>query len=431
VQRRASGTSPGDRATFDLLASDAMMRLGTHLRQGAVRPELVEKDAALVPRPIDALGIALEAATAPDLAAYLDGLAPQSAVYRGLMESLAAYREIAAAGGWPVVPVKGPALKPGAVDAAIPAVRARLAATGEYAGTAPPEAEAKQYDEALAAAVKEFQGRHGLAADGVIGAPTRAALARPVRDRIGQLQANLERLRWFPDDPGRRYVAVHVPTFELVVVEDGSPVLTMPVVVGRKDRRTPVLQSEITELVFNPSWTVPPTLLREDFLPKMRRNQGYAARRGLKVVGKMTLQQPPGPRNPLGRVKFYMPNGFAVYLHDTTAKGLMRQSQRAFSSGCVRLGDAIALANRLLADDPRWTPAARRSYLSGWTTRHLALREPVPVYLKYQTAWRDTGGDLQFRDDLYGRDAVLSQALAGDRGTPASRAASLAGSPPG
>lgn len=416
VQRRASGKGPEDRAAFELLASDAMMRLGAHLRQGAVRPELVEKDTALLPRAVDVQAIAVEAAGASDLVAYVDGLAPQSAVYRGLMEALARYRDIATAGGWPTLPAKGAALKPGAVDAAIPAVRARLAATGEYAGDTPPADQAKRYDDALVSAVKEFQSRHGLGADGVIGAATRAALAKPVGDRVKQLLANLERLRWFPDDLGWRYVAVNVPTFELVVVENGSPVLTMPVVVGRKDRRTPVLASEITELVFNPSWTVPPTLLREDFLPKMRRNQNYATRRGLKLVGKMTLRQPPGPRNPLGRVKFNMPNGFAVYLHDTTAKGLMRQSQRAFSSGCVRLGDALGLANRLLADDPRWTPAARRSYLSGWTTRYLALREPVPVYLRYQTAWRDEDGDLQFRDDLYGRDAALSRALAGDGG---------------
>ncbi len=431
VQRRAGATSPGDRAAFDVLTSDAIMRLGAHLRQGAVRPEVVEKDTSLVPRPIDVQAIALEASTAPNLVAYVDGLAPQSAVYRGLMEGLARYRELEAAGGWPAVPLKGPVLKAGVVDAAVPAVRARLTVTGELAGATVPEAEATRYDDALAAAVAEFQSRHGLEADGVIGPSTRAALAKPVADRIAQIAANLERSRWFPDDPGRRYVAVNVPAFELVVVEDEKPVLTMPVVVGRADRRTPVLQSEITDLVFNPSWTVPPTLLREDFLPKMRRNQKYATSRGLQVVGKMTLRQPPGPRNPLGRVKFNMPNGFSVYLHDTTAKGLMRQSRRALSSGCVRLGDAVALANRLLADDPRWTPAARRSYLSGWTTRNLALREPVPVYLEYQTAWRDAGGDLQFREDLYGRDAVLSRALAIDRSAPAGRGLSVAESPSG
>jgi len=418
LRRRAAGKAPSDRAAFDVLATDAVMRLGAHLQQGAVRPEQLEQDAAVTPRVVDPHATLAKAAAAPDLSAYLDGLAPDTPTYRGLMGALARYREIAAAGGWPAVPPKGPSIEPGAVDSAVAAVRARLAATGDYAGNAGSADEAKRYDDELVAAVERVQARYGLAADGVIGPSTRAALAKPVGARIEQLVANLERLRWLPEDLGRRYVAVNVPSFELVVVEDGSAVLTMPVVVGRKDRRTPVLASQITGLVFNPSWTVPPTLLREDFLPKMRRNQSYARAKGLRVIGTkaLTLRQPPGPRNPLGRVKFDMPNGFAVYLHDTTAKGLMRQPQRMFSSGCIRLGDAIGLANQLLAGDPRWTPAARRSYLSGWTTRSIALREPVPVYIKYQTAWRDERGELQFREDVYGRDAVLSRALAGDGG---------------
>jgi murein L,D-transpeptidase YcbB/YkuD len=159
-----------------------------------------------------------------------------------------------------------------------------------------------------------------------------------------------------------------------------------------------------------------PTLLREDFLPKMQRNPGYLAKRGLQVVSSrsMKLRQPPGPKNPLGRVKFLMPNQFSVYLHDTTSKGLMREPRRAMSSGCVRLGDALGLANRLLADDPRWTPSLRKQFLSGWTTRYLPLREPVPIYLRYQTAWQDGESGLQFREDVYGRDAELAKALASD-----------------
>jgi L,D-transpeptidase YcbB len=366
---------------------------------------------------VDAQALVLEAAAAPDVSAFLDGLAPQTATYRGLMEALARYRELAQSGGWPVVPVKGPAVRPGESDPAIPIVRERLMKTGEYAdGDAGTPA---LYDDGLAAAVKAFQERHGLPTDAVLGAATRAALAIPVEERIGQLRANLERARWFPGELGTRYVAVNVPSYDLVMVENGDTVLKMPVVVGRKDRRTPVLGAYITELIFNPTWTVPPTLLREDFLPKMQRNPGYLARRGLQVVNSrsMTLRQPPGPKNPLGRVKFLMPNQFSVYLHDTTSKGLMRAPRRAMSSGCVRLGDALGLANRLLADDPRWTPAVRKQFLAGWTTRYVALRRPVPVYLRYQTAWQDGDSGLQFRDDVYGRDAALAKAL-----TPAAKA---------
>ena len=215
LKRRSAGSGPGDRAAFDVLATDAVMLLGTHLREGAVRPERVEKDAFLELRPVDLQAIASQAAAAPDLPAYLDGLAPATPTYRGLMDALARYREIAASGGWPAVPPKGPVLNPGAVDPAIPKVRARLAATGDYAGGEQTDADTKLYDDDLAEAVKRFQSRYGLVADGVIGAPTRAALAKPVGERIKQLVANLERLRWLPDDLGRRYVAVNIPSFEL------------------------------------------------------------------------------------------------------------------------------------------------------------------------------------------------------------------------
>ena len=412
IARRASDPKPAGRASLDVLASDGLIRLIEHLRTGAVRPESLGGDIAVESRPVDAQALVLEAAAATDLSAFLDGLAPQTETYRGLMEALARYREIARTGAWPVVPVKGPTVRPGESDPSIPIVRARLAKTGEYPDV-DPEAPTL-YDDALATAVKAFQARHGVTPDAALGAATRAALAVPVEERIGQLQANLERARWFSGEPGSRYVAVNVPSYDLVLVEDGSTVLKMPVVVGRKDRPTPVLGTYITELIFNPTWTVPPTLLRQDFLPKMQRNPGYLAKRGLQVVSSrsLTLRQPPGPKNPLGRVKFLMPNPFSVYLHDTTSKGLMREPRRAMSSGCVRLGDALGLANRLLADDPRWTPAVRKQFLTGWTTRYVALREPVPVYLRYQTAWQDGDNGVQFREDVYGRDAELARALA-------------------
>jgi len=417
IARRAAGARPEDRAAFDVLTSDAFMRLGTHLRVGAIPPTSVDKDVVIDTRPVDPQGIVIEAAAASDLSAFLDGIAPQTPTYLGLVDALAHYRDIARSGGWPKVPAKGPVVRPGAKDATVVAVRARLAATEELGQAEASPVDPAQYEDALVAAVKEFQVRHGLVADGTIGDPTRAALALPVGERINQLMANLERARWFAGDPPGRYVAVNVPSFELVLVENGSTVLRMPVVVGRKDRRTPLLATHITELIFNPSWTVPPTIMRADFLPKMRKNQSFVSRRGLQFVGS-ALRQPPGPKNPLGRVKFLMPNEFSVYLHDTTSKGLMRQPRRALSSGCVRLGDALELANQLLADDPRWGPTTRKRFLTGWTTRSLALREPVPVYLKYQTAWRDDDGDIQFREDLYGRDAALARALGQVPATP-------------
>lgn len=421
IGKRMAATTPADRAALDVLASDGLMHLFVHLRVGAIPARAVGDDIAIEARPVDPQGLAEQAAASPDLTAFVDGVAPSSPAYRGLVEALARYRTAADAGGWPPVPTKGPNVTPGMSDAVVPLVRQRLAATGELEASAEPEGDPKVYDEQLAEAVKAFQGRNGLPKDGTLGAATRAALAVPVGDRISQIMVNLERARWLPEDLGRRYVAVNVPAFDLRLVEDGKSVLEMPVVVGRTDRPTPLLATEITEVIFNPTWTVPPTLLKKDFLPRMQRNQSFLAKRGIQVVshrvsggnpgGQVTLRQPPGPKNPLGRVKFHMPNGFAVYLHDTNAKYLMQQPRRALSSGCVRVGNALGLADQLLLNDARWTTARRKQFLSDWTTRSLPLRDPVPIYILYQTAWADEHGQIHSRVDLYGRDVALARAL--------------------
>ena len=420
IGKRMAATTPADRAGLDVLASDGLMHLVVHLRLGAIPGRAVGDDIAIEGRPVDPQGLAEQAAAAPDLSAFVDGVAPSSPAYRGLVDALARYRAAADAGGWPPVPTKGPNVTPGMSDAVVPLVRQRLAATGELE-SAEPGGDPKVYDEKLAEAVKAFQARNGLPRDGTLGATTRAALAVPVGDRISQIVVNLERARWLPQDLGRRYVAVNVPSFELRLVEDGKPVLEMPVVVGRTDRPTPLLATQITEVIFNPTWTVPPTLLKKEFLPRMARNQSFLAKRGIQVVshrvsggnpvGQLTLRQPPGPKNPLGRVKFHMPNGFAVYLHDTNAKYLMQQPRRALSSGCVRVGNALGLADQLLMNDSRWTTARRKQFLSDWTTRSLSLRDPVPIYILYQTAWADEDGQIHSRVDLYGRDVALAKAL--------------------
>jgi L,D-transpeptidase YcbB len=421
IGKRMAATTPADRAALDVLASDGLMHLFVHLRVGAIPARAVGGDIAFEARPVDPQGLAEQSAAAPDLSAFVDGVAPSSPAYRGLVEALARYRAAADAGGWPPVPTKGPNVTPGMSDAVVPLVRQRLAATGELEASAEPEGDPKVYDDELAEAVKAFQARNGLPKDGTLGAATRAALAVPVGDRISQIMVNLERARWLPEDLGRRYVAVNVPAFDLRLVENGKLVLEMPVVVGRTDRPTPLLATEITEVIFNPTWTVPPTLLKKDFLPRMQRNQSFLAKRGIQVVshrvsggnpvGRVTLRQPPGPKNPLGRVKFHMPNGFAVYLHDTNAKYLMQQPRRALSSGCVRVGNALGLADQLLLNDARWTTARRKQFLSDWTTRSLPLRDPVPIYILYQTAWADEHGQIHSRVDLYGRDVALAKAL--------------------
>jgi murein L,D-transpeptidase YcbB/YkuD len=339
------------------------------------------------------------------------------------------YREIANRGGWqPIPPI--PSLHPGESSPAVPAIRARLAATGDLlAGGAPASgASAEHYDDGLAAGVRAFQSRHGLSTDGVIGQRTRAAMNVPVTDRIAQLELNRSRIE-DDDPPPPRYIRINVPEYRLELVEDGRRVLDMAVVVGRQDRRTPFIESAVNWIIFNPTWTVPSKIAYEDLLPKVRRDPSYFARTGIEVydgwghdahaidagwiewkeVGtamkRLKLRQAPGPDNPLGRIKFHMDNDHDIYLHDTNHRELLAKDRRDFSSGCIRVANAEGLARELLRDQPGWPPGRIDQALASRETTRVALRHPVPVRFTYQTAWVDAQDTVHFREDIYGVDA--------------------------
>jgi murein L,D-transpeptidase YcbB/YkuD len=322
----------------------------------------------------------------------------------------------------------------------VPVIRARLAATGDLlaAGSALPPADPEQYDEGLVAAVRAFQRRHGLAQDGVVGNGTRAAMNVPVSERIAQLELNRYRIE-HESHPSGRHIRVNIPEYRLVMLDGDRPILDMPVVVGRRDRSTPLIESAVTWLVFNPSWTVPTKLAYEDLLPKMRRDPTYFSRSGIQVydgwhsgagaldpewidwtavgpaVRRLKLRQAPGPGNPLGRIKFHMSNDHDIYLHDTNHRELMAKDQRALSSGCIRVGDAEGLARELLRDDPRWPPERITKLLQGRQTVQVTLATPVPVRLVYQTAWVDAQDTVHFREDIYGVDRRQAAEIAAGR----------------
>jgi murein L,D-transpeptidase YcbB/YkuD len=255
----------------------------------------------------------------------------------------------------------GPALRPGTTDARVPALAARLAITRDLDLDRDALAAAStRYEEPLVAAVRAFQARHGLAADGVVGAATRAALNVPAARRVEQLRANLERARWVFYDPESEFLVVNIASFQLYHVRRGEIVWRTRVQVGRPYRQTPVFRAELTYLVFNPTWTVPPTIFREDILPELRRDPGYLAARHIEVIdaaGKRVdpqtvdwsgrsfpyrLVQTPGADNALGRLKFMFPNEYSVYLHDTPSRDLFERSSRAFSSGCIRVENPLS-----------------------------------------------------------------------------------------
>lgn len=433
-----------DRVVADLLLTDAVIKYGTHLRAGRVPPKAINPDYAEVrPPAIDAAALAVRAADSAEPRAVLAEAMPVRAEYAALKGALLGLRALEAAGGWPEVPdFRVAKLEPGMRDPVVPALRRRLAVTGEFEGAADATVPADLYDPALRTAVERFQTRHGLEADGVVGAGTLASLNVTAAERVGQIVASLERLRWMPDDFGPRHVVVNIPDYSLRAVEDGALVHEMRVIVGTKARRTPVLSSSIGSIILNPTWTMPVKLAREDYLPKLLKDPGYLESHGISVyaswsadapqvdtrgidwqslgqdIGKLRLRQNAGPGNALGRVKFNIANDFDVYLHDTPERWKFEKTVRSLSSGCVRVGKPMDLADFVLAGTPDWTPERRQRQVATRETRTVVVKRPVAVHLVYQTVWVDAAGVTQFREDVYGRDAEMIEAFARRSATP-------------
>lgn len=405
--------------TISRVDADGLRPTDYHLE--ALRPRIDQPAKEAVLEPI---------AGGEEVGPILAGLRPRHEGYDRLVRALSRYREIEAAGGWPKLP-EGPSIKPGAADPAVTTLRRRLEITGDFAGG---ETEQPQFfDDALVEALSRFQRRHGLDDDGVVGPKTREALNVSVQRRVRSLELNLERWRWLPQDLGQRHLLVNVPAYELRVSENGRDVLTMRVIVGRAMRRTPVFSDLMRYLVFSPSWEVPPTILRQDKLPEIRKNPKYPAEQNMRVFqlgggnwnevdpsavdwsrasgATIRLRQRPGPTNALGLVKFMFPNPFNVYLHDTPSRELFARSQRDFSSGCVRIEKPAELALYLLADDPAWGREAVIAAMESGQERSVTLSRPIPVHIQYWTAWAASDGTVEFRKDIYGRDTRLDAAL--------------------
>jgi murein L,D-transpeptidase YcbB/YkuD len=223
----------------------------------------------------------------------------------------------------------------------------------------------------------------------------------------------MERWRWMPTDLGQRYIWVNIPEFRMALMEGDRQAVTMRVVVGKEQSRTPVFSDKMEYLEFNPYWNIPDSILEEEIMPAVAKNPGYLASHDMEPIPGDTdrLRQRPGPSNPLGKVKFMFPNRFDIYLHDTPADHLFDRTERDFSHGCIRLERPIELAQYLLKDDPKWTPEAIDAKLVSGENTSIPLPRPLPVHLVYFTAWVDENGTVHFRDDVYGHDAKLEEAL--------------------
>jgi murein L,D-transpeptidase YcbB/YkuD len=427
--------APDRWAELDLLLTDAFLVYGAHLAAGRVNPETLSPEWVSNRRTADVAVVLEQALASGDITGAIETMMPTQYGYRRLREALVKDREVAAAGGWPQIP-DGVTLQLGDSGGPVAALRQRLRLENDLGGAEDPEEhpDTDLFDEGVERAVKMFQQRHGLAADGVVSATTRAELNVPVERRVEQLELNLERWRWLPKDLGRRHIIVNIAAYELEVVEGDSVVLSMRVVVGRPYDRTPVLSDTMRYLVLNPYWHVPSDLAADELLPKFRHDPSYLARYKMRVfpasgseareVDAATInwsaitpnrfpflvRQDPGPRNALGRIKFMFLNKYHVYLHDTPAGSLFAEAQRDFSHGCIRIQHPIELAVYLL-QSPLWDRDAILLALDDAVDRSVPLPQPIPIHLLYWTAWAAADGTIQFRRDIHGRDAPLLKAL--------------------
>ncbi|HRV79091.1 MAG TPA: L,D-transpeptidase family protein [Thauera sp.] len=421
---------PDRAAERELLFTDTLAALLFQLRYGKVDPHALYREWNFTPppNPYERAGELARVLQAPDLAAAVEAQAPDLPLYRALRAELLAQQGLLAGGDWPRV-AAGPTLKPGARSARVPSLRARLAAAGESVLDA---RDKSHYDEALVEAVERFQAAHGLQADGVLGAQTLEALNASPAQRVAQIRANLERLRWVAGDLQGDRLLVDIVGYHADLVLDGQPVWASRVIVGKPRRRTPSLLDSVTHLVLNPKWVVPPTILREDVIPGAARNPSYLANRRMRVVDRSgqtvdpstidwsgarqsgfpyRIEQQSGASGSLGRIKFSLSNPYVIYLHDTNTRSLFKRAERALSSGCVRVEKPEELAVVLLADAERWSAQALQAALDSGRTRTLDVGRDVKVLLHYATAALDDAGKVLLRNDIYGYDAAIVAAL--------------------
>ncbi|HKI85926.1 MAG TPA: L,D-transpeptidase family protein [Thermoanaerobaculia bacterium] len=425
----ASAPSPVE---LELALSDAFLAYASDLAWGRVDPRAIGEAWGIDAEDLDPAALLEQALGGRGVSASFCSLVPEHGDYEELRQALVSYRALEGRGGWPLLPPEFRAA-PGEKTEKIALLRARLRASGDLGEKAASNEDF--YDDALAAAVRGFERRHGLPPDGKVGKETLAALNVPVEERISQLRVNLERRRWLKHDLGPRYVLVNIAAFELLFVEDGEVVLRSRVVVGDREHHTPRLDSVIEQVELNPAWEVPPKIAAEELLPAIRRDPEYLAREGIRVLEgwgpgakeidpatidwpdvdpdhlRFRFRQEPGPLNPLGRIKLIFPNPFALYLHDTPAPGLFKRSVRALSHGCIRVEATAPLAHRLLLEDPSWSDEKIERAIADDRERVVALQRPLPLHIVYWTVWANSKKLIQFRRDVYHRDETVLQAL--------------------
>ncbi len=412
---------------LELLVSDGVIRYVRDLSAMRVDSSLVSatiRRKQTQPVSEDVLAYVAETSS-PDRA--LSAFEPKGNLYSVLQTELVELVKSEAEPYEPLLPIRlSGVLRPGDSHAAVGKVRERL-------GVSKPQGESPNYyDDQLAQKVIDFQRRNGLADDGVIGPRTLDVLNISRKDKIERVIANLERLRWVAREKPERYILVNIPSATLWAIDNGRSALEMPVILGRTKRQTEIFITEIEGIRFNPNWTVPPTIKKEDFLPNLVDDPYYATNRGIEFVQgygantqtidpgtidwatigwdefkQIRMVQNPGRSNPLGQMRVLMPNSYNIYLHDTNKREYFQKDDRYISSGCIRVSKPMQLANFIMDGKPEWSESKLQNILDSQRLTEVFVDNKLPVFILYQTVWLGDDRKIVYGPDVYGKDRQL------------------------
>ena len=331
--------------------------------------------------------------------------------YKLLKQQLNRYVDIANNGGWQPVTAIPKQFKAGASSPAIAALKKRLILSGDMSA-----ADTSQlFTDTLLMGIRRAQQSFGYKPDGIVTATLLKDLNVPVQKRIEQILINMNRMRWMPQEPEGKLILVNIPEFVLHFFDGKNKVFDMNVVVGKEGHNTMIFTGKLSTIVFSPYWNVPVSIVKKEIMPKLASNPDYLTKENMEITGTSgglpVIRQLPGEKNSLGRVKFLFPNSFDIYFHDTPAKSLFNKDKRAYSHGCIRLSDPVKMAEYLLKDDNAWPPEKIMEAMNSNEEKFVKIKNPIPVFITYYTAWVDENGLLNFRDDIYKRDAAVAQKM--------------------
>ena len=331
--------------------------------------------------------------------------------YKLLSEHLEKYVQLEKDKKWMLVDGALKTFKPGNNSPIIAAMKQNLFMMGDMLT----KDTSGLYDDNFVNGIKNFQQRNGFTPDGKISEKLLSLVNITPKQRIKQLLINMNRMRWLPYEPEGKLILVNTPAFTLRVIDGKKEVFEMPVVVGKSGHNTTVFSDMLTTIVFSPYWNVPPSIVKNEILPSIQNDPTYLERNNMEITkevnGLPEVRQLPGEKNSLGKVKFLFPNSFNIYFHDTPAKALFSKDVRAYSHGCIRLGEPEKLAAYLLENDKSWDDAKISAAMNKGEEKFVKLAEPVPVFITYYTSWVDDAGKLQFREDIYGHDADVTKKM--------------------